>query len=110
MFIDNDACFGKTGAVDDAGVVIFVAENNAFVVAEGRNNADIGHVACIEYQCCFRTFELRQLAFERFMQSGVAGGQTAAATACAPLKRSFGSGLLNAGICCQIKIAVGGEH
>ena len=110
MLIDNDACFRKTCAVDDAGVIIFIAENNAFAVAEGRDNADVGHVACVEDQCCFRTLELRQLAFERFMQSGVAGSQTAAAAACAPLKRSFGSGLLNAGICCQIKIAVGGQH
>ena len=58
MLIDNDACFRKTCAVDDAGVVIFVAENNAFAVAKGGNNADVGHVACIEYQCCFCAFEL----------------------------------------------------
>ena len=110
MLIDNDACFRKTCAVDDAGVIVFVAEDNAFTVANGGNNADVGHVACIKHQCCFRTLELRQLAFECFVQCGVAGSQTAAATACAPLKRSFGSGLLNAGICCQIKIAVGGQH
>ena len=49
MLIDNDACFRKTCAVDDAGVIVFVAEDNAFAVAEGRDNADVGHVAGVEY-------------------------------------------------------------
>ena len=48
MLIDNNACFRKTCAVDDAGVIVFVAEDNAFTVAEGGNNADVGHVTCVE--------------------------------------------------------------
>ena len=41
VLIDNDARFGKTCAVDDAGVIVFVAEDNAFTVAEGGNNATL---------------------------------------------------------------------
>ena len=49
VLIDNAARFGKTCAVDDAGVIVFVAEDNAFTVAEGGNNADVGHVTGVEY-------------------------------------------------------------
>ena len=49
VLIDNDACFRKTCAVDDAGVIVFVAEDNAFAVADGGNNADVGHVTGVEY-------------------------------------------------------------
>ena len=48
VLIDNDFCFTQACPVDDAGVVIFVAKDNAFAVAESGKNAHIGHVASIK--------------------------------------------------------------
>ena len=99
MLINNDASLGKASTVDNAGVVIFVAEDNAFAIAQRRDNANVGHIACVEHQRCFRALELRQLAFECFMQGGVACGQAAAAAACAPLERGVCCSLLYACVC-----------
>ena len=99
MLINNDASLGKARSVDNAGVVIFVAEDNAFAIAQCRDNADVGHIACVEHQRCFRILELCQLAFECFMQGGIACGQAAAAAAGAPLERCVCCSLLYACVC-----------
>ena len=67
MLVDHNAGFGKASAVDNAGVVIFVAKNDAFAIAEGGENAYVGHIACVKEQSCLSSLEAGQLRFKLLM-------------------------------------------
>ena len=67
MLVDHNAGFGKAGTVDNAGVIIFVAKDDAFAIAESGEDAYVGHVACVKEQSCLSSLEAGQLRFKLLM-------------------------------------------
>ena len=55
---------GKPDAVDDAGVIGFIRENDVLRSGDAAEQADIRRISGVEKQRRFRARELRQLALE----------------------------------------------
>ena len=71
----------QAAAINDAGMVLFIAENNAVLDAHGGDNAHICHIASIKDNGRFGSFEVCQIPFQLIVQGQGAGGQPGAAGA-----------------------------
>ena len=108
--IDDDFGAAQAAAVDDAGVVELVAEDDAVFGAECLEDADVCHVAGVVEQGGFCMLEAGEGFLQLCMERQCTGGQAGAAGAGAEeadgiLGRGFYARLVD-----EAEVAVGCEH
>ena len=108
--VDDDLRAAEAAAVDDAGMIEFIAENDIGTGAERGNHAGIRGEARSEGNRILRAFELGKSVFEFLVNRLRAGREAGAACACAIFPDGFDSGILHARIVCKVQIVVGSEH
>ena len=106
VFVDDDFGLADAAAVDDAGMVQFVAENDVAGPGQAVQDAQVRHVARVEEQGRFAVLETRQVPFQgrRFRhaarrEAGPRGAGTAA-------QGRFGRGAAHAFVKGQAQVVV----
>ena len=109
VFKNSDLRFGQPGAVDDAGVVEAVAEENVAFGKKAGDGADGGLVAAAKGEGGFGFFEGGELSFQFPMGRERACDQTRSAAASAvSIQRVFGR-LFEGGVVGEAKVVIGGK-
>ena len=73
---DLNSGSAQTASIDDGSMVQFVAVDQIFFSSQGRNKANVGHIAGGKDQCRFFLFEGRQFIFQLLVQIKIATDKT----------------------------------
>ena len=111
VFVAEDLDLGarQPGAVDDAGVVELVGDDEVFFAEDGRDRARVGGEAGLEDDAGFDVLEARDLFFQLHVDLHGAGDGAHRARADAEFLRRFERGFAQLGMGGQAEIIVGGE-
>ena len=106
---DFDFCLRQARAVDDAGVVEFVGENEIFLAEDGADSARVGGESALEDDAGFDILEARDFFFELHVDLHGAGDGADGSGADAEFARRFQSSFAEARVRGQSEIVVAGE-
>ena len=106
---DFDLGAREAGAVDDAGVIQLVGDDEVFLAENRGDGAGIGGEAGLEDHAGFDVLEARNLFFQLHVDRHGAGDGAHRAGADAVLLRGFERGFAQLGVSGQSEIVVGGE-
>ncbi len=106
---DFDPGAGEARAVDDAGVVELVGEDEVFFAEDGGDGAGVGGEAGLEDDAGFDAFEAGDFFFELHVDAHGAGDGADGAGANAVLLRGGDGGFAEFGVVAEAEVVVGGE-
>jgi hypothetical protein len=106
---DLNFCFGETGAVDDAGVVEFVGEDEVVFAEDAGDGAGVGGEAGLKHDAGFDSFEGGDLFFELHVDVHGAGDGADGSRAYAIFFCSGNGGFFEFGVVAEAEVVVGGE-
>ncbi len=109
MAEDFDLCFGETGAVDDAGVVELVGEDEVFFAEDAGDGAGVCGEAGLEDDASFDTFKGGDLFFELHVDAHGAGDSADGSGAYAESFCRGDGGFFEFGVVAETEVVVGCE-
>ena len=111
VFVAEDFDFGagEACAVDDAGVVELVGEDEVFFAEDGGDGAGVGGEAGLEDDAGFDAFEGGDLFFELHVDAHGAGDGADGSGAYAVFFRGGDGGFAELGVIAEAEVVVGGE-
>ena len=109
MAKDLDLGAGQPCAVDDAGVIELVGEDEVFFAEDGRDGARVGGEAGLEDDAGLDVFEGGNLLLEFHVDAHGAGDGAHGTGAYAVLLRGGDRGLTQLGMVAQAEVVVGGQ-
>ena len=109
MAKDLDFGAGETRAVDDAGVIQLVGEDEVFFAEDGADRAGIGRKAALEHNAGLDILEARDLLFQLHVDAHGSGDGAHGARAHAVGPRRGQRRLNQLGMICEAEVVVAGE-
>jgi len=110
MFENQELGLRRSAAIDDAGVVPFVADHDALAIDEGGDGRQIGHEAAAVDDRLFGSHERRELSLQPAMQHGSAAEQPDAMVAGAERVDRFHGGRSQPRVMQEPKVLVRAKH
>src|SRR5271166_5809802 len=106
---DLDGGAGEARAVDDAGVVELVGEDEVFLAEDGADGAGVGGKTALEDDAGFDILEARDLLFELHVNAHGSGDGADGAGAYAELAGSLEGGFDELRMIRQAEVVVAGQ-
>ena len=106
---DLDLRAGEAGAIDDAGVIELVGEDEVFFAENARDGSGVGGEAGLEDDAGFDAFECGDLFFELHVDAHRAGDGADGSGAYAVFLRGGDGRLAKLGVIAEAEVVIGGK-